>query len=1352
MSHKVASCRRRGMLLLMVMLMLALFMAIGAMLLTISARARAAARAGFVATQQSGSSDVICRNALDEALMAALRGTRSGTNASIAVSSTTNPNLADNTEPILADKYGQPVLGSGTLLTGLGAPPNTGVDKPILALALTLQPGSTNFLSRLNGRVLTIKPAVNDGDIASYRVIGSSVTSGSTAECYLDHSRKPAYRKYPTTQFDVIINGREFPHAITATGSATINSGTVTSVVVTGSGWGYSQLYPPVVVISPPPIATGTTATAVAVVNSSGQVTGINVTNAGSGYRNPPADPPPAVTIGPPQGEAYDAFDDENRWLAQPLLTNGQVARFDRLSFTGTSSTPVVDNDNDGILDGVWIPTDSDIASAIASSTPTPPPFIIPDRPSPLGGTLRFQASYLILDLDGRININAAGMARPESGAYGSMEVPLGMGYGPADIDASLLFPATAPSLSGTSDFINTGTSGTTTWASIVYGGTSTSTSALPTAVQRRAPPLLGLMDGKYGSNDRPGIAGDDSGLYQLTLSSTSGTSANYSTLIAGTNAWADLQGRKKIFMSGTSGQITPVMNIFSVTPIASATSAATFDATDDPYELRLDAEAPRPAVTSQTGAAAIAAGLNDDNPYTPPELERILRASDSDAPQLPQRLAAGLRDFSQRSRMMITTDSWDTPAITGLARLRIEEQLANASAIKPLEYSSSAWSRSGGINAASPDVAAGLRFNINRSIISDGNPDSDSPDEQADKQNYCKGLYTLVTVLGASNSISAAQWAANVMDFRDSDNVPTRFEYDTNLMDGWNPSGGTQVVWGVERPEVVITEVAARRDNSTPPGTSEVYVVLHRVPYNTLPSLWSSANTLLNDPNNSYRIQLTSPSGTANYPLTGTLTATGPTSYLCVFTATPLLPANFSVANTGTLPIPNFSFPRDPAGIIAATGTISLQRIVNSGTVTVDTAVIPNILEITSNPSPAKLRRRGPADIDIGPPNTPTQSDWMTAFWKQVFITESGSNPRIIGPYVTGTAYTSDPSKSTTQFPVSWFHWPNRPFISQAELFLVPTGTSSGADAASRMLANYSFPYLQESGSTTLPRPFHSLASSTNSITIGGTSAPLGSLILEATYAPSRFAGNTLTVSGSSVEILGLNTLLISGSTISTRGSLGELSKWREPGKVNVNTIVPSTTVRSSTTPLPDEVVWTTLLGTLCAPNPFAPLPEITSTIPAVPAIPRSRGNPTIPAIPAIPKQPIQPSKKADSLAKTLFLLTGTNAEQLLSGTSAETTPLADYTTPPNEDLYPRDRNPFFAYAQAIRLANTATIRSQVFAVWITVKITDDSPNAPSPVTKRMFAIIDRSIPVGYAPGQDLNVRDTIRLKRYLD
>jgi hypothetical protein len=55
------------------------------------------------------------------------------------------------------------------------------------------------------------------------------------------------------------------------------------------------------------------------------------------------------------------------------------------------------------------------------------------------------------------------------------------------------------------------------------------------------------------------------------------------------------------------------------------------------------------------------------------------------------------------------------------------------------------------------------------------------------------------------------------------------------------------------------------------------------------------------------------------------------------------------------------------------------------------------------------------------------------------------------------------------------------------------------------------------------------------------------------------------------------------------------------------------------------------------------------------------------------------------------------------------------------------------------------------VFAVWVTVEITDSA--APDQKAyRRAFAIVDRSIPVGYCPGVNLNARDTLRLVRYLE
>ena len=79
-------------------------------------------------------------------------------------------------------------------------------------------------------------------------------------------------------------------------------------------------------------------------------------------------------------------------------------------------------------------------------------------------------------------------------------------------------------------------------------------------------------------------------------------------------------------------------------------------------------------------------------------------------------------------------------------------------------------------------------------------------------------------------------------------------------------------------------------------------------------------------------------------------------------------------------------------------------------------------------------------------------------------------------------------------------------------------------------------------------------------------------------------------------------------------------------------------------------------------------------------------------------------------------------------------------------------DLNPALTYSTAIRLANVATIRSNVFAVWVTLKTIDRSANAAPPTYHRTFAIVDRSIPVGYNAGETLNARDTIRLQRFLE
>ena len=65
------------------------------------------------------------------------------------------------------------------------------------------------------------------------------------------------------------------------------------------------------------------------------------------------------------------------------------------------------------------------------------------------------------------------------------------------------------------------------------------------------------------------------------------------------------------------------------------------------------------------------------------------------------------------------------------------------------------------------------------------------------------------------------AQWAVNVVDYRDPDSIMTAFEYDEVLSDGWSVDGNLLtveptnrgVVYGTENPELIFTESMALHD-----------------------------------------------------------------------------------------------------------------------------------------------------------------------------------------------------------------------------------------------------------------------------------------------------------------------------------------------------------------------------------------------------------------------------------------------------------------------------------------------------------------------------------------------------------
>jgi hypothetical protein len=86
-------------------------------------------------------------------------------------------------------------------------------------------------------------------------------------------------------------------------------------------------------------------------------------------------------------------------------------------------------------------------------------------------------------------------------------------------------------------------------------------------------------------------------------------------------------------------------------------------------------------------------------------------------------------------------------------------------------------------------------------------------------------------------------------------------------------------------------------------------------------------------------------------------------------------------------------------------------------------------------------------------------------------------------------------------------------------------------------------------------------------------------------------------------------------------------------------------------------------------------------------------------------------------------------------------------------------NRNAFTRYQRMMRLPNLVTDQSNVFAVWVTVSLFEYDPvtgfgreyvNASGEEKReRAFYIIDRTVPVGLIPGEDLNTEKTIMLRR---
>lgn len=541
------------------------------------------------------------------------------------------------------------------------------------------------------------------------------------------------------------------------------------------------------------------------------------------------------------------------------------------LEFFGPPWPWDVDNDGDGVPDSIWV----DVG--------------LPVRQLPDGRRYKPLAAILCVDLDGRLNLNAHGSlvqadpryyqqdvlsqdgvpqnapwllaAGPDAnndtfpdGENPSVLYPnyppndpgqilrwiRGLGFGPAEVNLGPLFQ------------VLTGTAGSPgPWQQLYT-----------VLLIGRNDPALGPIAGRYGERlallsgppfAAPGQIGQADALlankfftfpmdWRATLPPPFGPGVatvygNPPDMMGAMTVGLDLRGR-------------PIY----VQPQALWGAAVL----SNPYKINL---------SPRRGREFVQSGQKDqiDAPFTPAELEAVLRPFDADSRNLAPRLRQVIPDLV-RVRHLITTESWDipVPAMSGSKRWRSQSGLGNQVVQHILQRftltAPDLWV------LFPPDVLAGLKMDINRPL-GDGRDNNNNGvvDEPAEalagqdswayrtatgttpavpfdydfdglpgatedpRQALARHLYVLmmtVADLGYLDSLTGnrlntarmlAQWAVNVVDFRDRDSIMTRFVFDENPFDGWNPINDPQhIVWGCERPELLITETLAFHDRRT--------------------------------------------------------------------------------------------------------------------------------------------------------------------------------------------------------------------------------------------------------------------------------------------------------------------------------------------------------------------------------------------------------------------------------------------------------------------------------------------------------------------------------------------------------
>jgi hypothetical protein len=348
---------------------------------------------------------------------------------------------------------------------------------------------------------------------------------------------------------------------------------------------------------------------------------------------------------------------------------------------------------------------------------------------------------------------------------------------------------------------------------------------------------------------------------------------------------------------------------------------------------------------------------------------------------------------------------------------------------------------------------------------------------------------------------------------------------------------------------------------------------------------------------------------------------------------------------------------------------------------------------------------------------------------------------------------------------PIPWLTWNDRPFVSQLELLMVPSS------------APWSLPYeMRRVGSNPQDlsdRHIDFLSPWGHLLNFffenDGGPDPNLNVLLDWLEVPSRFVGTQKWLNPQQVYKQQSPELWSYGPPFN------KLRRFRDPGKVNINTI-------------PDAVVWDAIDA--------SPVPASSTPWQNVQLSFTMNGDPQqaplpIQERPAFYTNPVRAAASSNLMPLSALETSATDATLLRRDPTDAGKLLFDFPSTTSSNANDPRLHPYFQYHKLQRLANLLTTHSNVYAVWVTVGYFEVYPwNASNPINlqlsrtdpsqvvplpdvghpdgyqlgpelgsdagkvqrHRAFYIIDRSIPAAYKPGEDLNVDRTILLRRFIE